>query len=128
MTISLNQGMRSAEIEIINKLNKIPSLLYEETQTGIPLGVSTRINGFTDYCLFAFWVKNESTPIIIFSYKNSNYLKGGNALITATPEGYIYGITGIKNGDDITINYSGYQNVRTHSITQANVVRIWGIV
>lgn len=128
MTISLNQGMRSAEIEIINKLNKVPTLIYEELTTGWVIGTSKNLPAMADYCLFAVWIQGDNIPIVLFSYKNSVHFKGGSAMITKTPEGYIYGVNGIRNGTEITINYSGYQSVRTHAITQKNIVRIWGII
>lgn len=128
MTISLNQGMRSAEQEILAKLNKVPSLIYEELNTGWEPGTTKDLPAMDDYCLFAVWVKNENIPIVVFSYRNSVHFKGGSAMITPTPEGYIYSVYGTRDGTEITINYSGYQNVRTHAITQKNIVRIWGII
>lgn len=128
MTISLNQGMRSAEIEIIEKLNKVPSLIYEDLNTGWAPGTTKDFPAIDDYCLFAVWLQNENIPIVLFSYRNSVHFKGGSAMITTTPEGYIYGIHGTRNGTEITLNFSGYQSVRTHAITQKNIVRIWGII
>lgn len=128
MTISLNQGMRSAEQEILAKLNKVPSLIYEELNTGWEVGTTKDLPAMDDYCLFAVWIQGDNIPIVVFSYRNSVHFKGGSALITTAPQGYIYGIHGIRNGTEITINFSGYQNVSTHAVTQKNIVRIWGII